>query len=219
MAAVADSEAPGGTALQVTYGDRSSAPSCTDCPTSGGGQFYTSLDSLGLKSLASASTLDLKYRVKFPTGYDWGRAGKLPGLYGGKVGQASGGSHGGWSTRFMWRGSSGTPDNGEVYLYTPTDSGPTGYGVDLAVGDWHWAADDRWHTVEQLVDRTSGDVTVWYDGEQAASLPGIATGIASIPFSGIFFSTFYGGHDSTWGPAGTQHAYFADFSLSPGVQH
>ncbi|MBO1417530.1 polysaccharide lyase [Streptomyces sp. FH025] len=221
FAAVNDPTAPGGgPVLQVTYGAGSSANSCTDCPNPGGGQFYTDLNTLGLSALAKGPALDLKYAVKFPVGRDWGKAGKLPGLYGGKIGEESGGNHGaGWSTRYMWRGANGSPDNGEVYLYTPTNSGPTGYGVDEGLGDWHFQADGRWHTVEQLVNRSTGDITVWYDGRQVHAAHGTASGIGSIPFSGVLFSTFYGGHDTSWGPATTQHAYFADFSLSAGVQH
>ncbi|MER8184876.1 polysaccharide lyase [Kitasatospora sp. NPDC094015] len=206
----------GGAALRVRYGARSSAPSCTDCADTGGGQFSTDLRSLGLADLATGRTLDLRYRVRFPAGHDWGKAGKLPGLYGGPIGEASGGNHGGWSTRFMWRGRNGVPDNGEVYVYTPAGEG---YGVDSGLGSWTWPADDRWHTVEQLVDRTTGDVTVWFDGRQVHSAPGVVAGIGSIPFGGIFFSTFYGGHEAAWGPASVQYAYFADFSLSAGVQH
>jgi hypothetical protein len=219
--AVTDPTAPGnGSALEITYGAGSSANSCSDCPNPGGAQFYTSLASLGLSKLADGTTLDLKYHVKFPAGYDWGLAGKLPGLYGGTIGQESGGNHGeGWSTRYMWRGANGVPDNGEVYLYTPTNSGPTGYGVDEGLGDWKWTADGNWHTVEQSVNRSNGDVTVWFDGVEVAQLNGIATGIGTIPFSGVLFSTFYGGHDTSWGPKATTHSYFADFSLSATVQH
>ncbi|WP_201776232.1 polysaccharide lyase [Streptacidiphilus melanogenes] len=219
---VTDPSAPGDhSALEVTYGAGSSAPSCTDCPNPGGAQFYTRLASLGGGSaLASSATLDLRYAVRFPTHHDFGKAGKLPGLYGGQIGEESGGNHGdGWSTRYMWRGANGVPNNGEVYLYTPTDSGPTGYGVDLGVGDWTWPADGKWHTVEQLVNRTTGDVTVWFDARQVASFTGAASGIGSIPFSGVLFSTFYGGHDTTWGPKATSHTYFSDFSLSRSVQH
>ncbi|WBP84831.1 polysaccharide lyase [Kitasatospora cathayae] len=221
LAEVSDPTAPGdGSALQVTYGAGSSDHKCADCPASGGGQFYTDLNALGLSALAQGPTLDLKYSVRFPAGRDWGRAGKLPGLYGGGIGQESGGNHGdGWSTRYMWRGANGVPDNGEVYLYTPTNSGPTGYGVDEGLGDWRFLADDRWHTVEQLVNRGTGDITVWYDGRQVHATKGTASGIGSIPFGGVLFSTFYGGHDTSWGPASTQRAYFADFSLSPAVQH
>ncbi|MEZ0070457.1 hypothetical protein ABIA32_006510 [Streptacidiphilus sp. MAP12-20] len=219
---VTDSTAPGGgSALEVTYGAGSSANSCANCPNPGGGQFYTQLSALsGGSALSNSATLDLKYHLKFPAGYDWGKAGKLPGLYGGVIGQESGGNHGnGWSTRYMWRGANSVPNNGEVYLYTPTNSGPTGYGVDLGVGDWKWLADGNWHTVEQLVNRSTGDITVWFDGAQAASFPGAASGIGSIPFSGVFFSTFYGGHDTSWGPLTTTHSFFADFSLSTTVQH
>ncbi len=221
LTGVSDPGAPGnGSALRVTYGAGSSADSCSDCPHPGGGQFYTDLKSAGLGGLAGSATLDLKYYARFPSGQDWGKAGKMPGLYGGAIGQESGGNHGnGWSTRYMWRGNSSAADNGEVYLYTPTNSGPTGYGVDLGLGSWKWTADNHWHSVEQLVNRTTGDVTVWYDGKQAYLGRHVASGIGSIPFSGVFFSTFYGGHDTTWGPKTTQHSYFADFSLSTSVQH
>ncbi|PWI42916.1 polysaccharide lyase [Streptomyces sp. ICBB 8177] len=215
-----DSAAPGGgSALQVTYGKGSSANSCTDCADPGGGQFYTQLSALGRQDLANAATLDLKYSLKLPSGFDFGKGGKLPGLYGGAIGEESGGNHGkGWSTRYMFRAKS-SPNEGEVYLYTPTDSGPTGYGVDIGVGDWKLTADGHWHTVEQSVDRRTGDVTVWYDGRQVLSAKGAASGVSGIAFSGVFFSTFFGGHDTSWGPKSTERAEFAGFSLSTSVQH
>ncbi|MFD7902755.1 polysaccharide lyase [Kitasatospora sp. NPDC059747] len=222
LSLVNDPAAPGdGSALQVFYGAGSSANSCSDCPSSGGGQFYTDLPTLGLGDLANSTTLDLKYSLKLPAGFDFGKAGKLPGLYGGSPGEASGGNHGNaWSTRYMWRNPGSGAGDGEVYLYTPTNSGPTGYGVDLGLGSWQWPADGAWHSVEQLVDRGSGDVTVWLDGAQVFTQPGAgAPDLASIPFSGVFFSTFYGGHDTSWGPSTDQYAYFAHFSLAAGVQH
>ncbi|MEV7596043.1 polysaccharide lyase [Kitasatospora sp. NPDC089797] len=222
LSLVNDPAAPGdGSALQVFYGAGSSANSCSDCPSAGGGQFYTDLPTLGLGDLANSTTLDLKYSLKLPSGFDFGKAGKLPGLYGGTPGEASGGNHGNaWSTRYMWRNPGSGVGNGEVYLYTPSNSGPTGYGVDLGLGSWQWPADGAWHDIEQLVDRNSGDVTVWLDGTQVFTQAGAgAPDLASIPFSGVFFSTFYGGHDTSWGPGTDQYAYFAHFSLATGVQH
>jgi Polysaccharide lyase 14 len=67
------------------------------------------------------------------------------------------------------------------------------------------------------VNRTGQAITVWYDGRQVFTTR--VTGIATIPFSGVFFSTFFGGHDRSWGPAETVHASFADFSVSTAVQH
>ncbi|MGW1870885.1 polysaccharide lyase [Streptomyces mauvecolor] len=217
---VADSTAPGdGSALQVTYGKGSSSNSCTNCSTKGGGQFYTDLTKLGRSDLAKSATLDLKYSLKFPIGFDFGQGGKLPGLYGGVIGQESGGTHGnGWSTRYMFRAKC-YPNDGELYLYTPTNSGPTGYGVDLGVGNWQWTADNHWHTAEQFVNRATGDITVWFDGKQVLAAKHAASGISKIPFGGVFFSTFFGGHDTSWGPKKTESAQFANFSLSSALQH
>ena len=223
LSEITDPTAPGGgSVLRVYYGAGSSANSCSDCPTVGGGQFYQQLSSLGSvgATMANSDTLDLKYSIKLPAGWDFGKAGKLPGLYGGTIGEESGGNHGknGWSTRYMFRDHASTVNAGEIYLYTPTNSGPTGYGVDY-FGNWAWTADGAWHTVEQLVNRATGSVTVWFDGKEVLQENDIATGISNIPFSGVFFSTFFGGHDTTWGPKVAEYAYFADFSLSTSVQH
>ena len=68
--------------------------------------------------------------------------------------------------------------------------------------------------IEQRVDRATGGVTVWYDGLQVMSRAGVLGGVTGIPFSGIFFSTFFGGHDTSWGPSQSESAYFSDFALS-----
>ncbi len=200
-----------GGGVKVRYGKGSSAPSCTNCPTQGGAQFYTSLHQLGRGAMASSPTLSLRYQLKFPAGHDFGKGGKLPGLYGGNPGEASGGNHGNaWSTRFMWRNG----NKGEIYFYSPTGDG---YGQDLGLGKWTYPADDQYHTIEQFVDRGKQTTTVWFDGRQVFSTP--TTGISGIPFSGIFFSTFYGGHSTEWGPGRTSYAWFKNFSLSTAVQH
>ena len=222
LSAVADPSAPGGgPVLRIMYGKGSSANSCADCPEPGGGQFYTALASAGQPALASASVLYLRYYVKFPAGFDFGRGGKLPGLYGGSPGEASGGHHGqAFSTRYMWRNHpvAGSLSNcssavacAEVYLYAPQLR--QGYGQDIG-GIWNWQGDGTWHMIEQRVDRGNGDITVWYDGVQVLSVTGVFRGAASVPFSGILFSTFFGGHDTSWGPSKDEYAYFADFGLS-----
>jgi hypothetical protein len=218
---ITDRSAPGnGSVLRVKYGRGSSANSCGNCPTVGGAQFYTDFAQVGHSALARASTLYLRYYLKFPAGFDFGRGGKLPGLYGGEVGQESGGHHGqAFSTRYMWRDhpESGSLDNcsrvlpcSEVYVYSPRGSG---YGANVG-GKWNWQPDGRWHVVEQAVDRRTGTVTVWYDGRRVLSAPGAVPGIAGIPFAGVFFSTFFGGHDSSWGPSKDEFAYFAGFAVS-----
>src|SRR5215471_9097666 len=101
--AVSNAATPGGgLALRVLYGQGSSANSCNDCANPGGAQFYTSLAAMGKARLARAPVLYLRYYLKFPAGFDFGKGGKLPGLYGGPIGAESGGHHGaGFSTRYM----------------------------------------------------------------------------------------------------------------------
>jgi hypothetical protein len=67
------------------------------------------------------------------------------------------------------------------------------------------------------VNRSKQTITVWYDGKQVCSTK--VSGISTIPFTGVFFSTFYGGHEKSWGPKKTTHSYFANFSVSTGLQH
>jgi hypothetical protein len=220
LSAVRAAAPGGGLALRVLYGQGSSANSCGDCPNPGGAQFYTSLAAMGKARLATAPVLYLRYYLKFPAGFDFGRGGKLPGLYGGPIGAESGGHHGaGFSTRYMWRdhevsgsvpGCSRSAPCAEVYLYSPRST--NGYGQDLG-GQWQWQGDGRWHMVEQRVDRSTGDITVWYDGSQVLNQPGVLGDSARVPFAGIMFSTFFGGHDTSWGPSQSQYAYFADFAV------
>jgi hypothetical protein len=98
-------------------------------------------------------------------------------------------------------------------LYSPRVS--SGYGTDIG-GRWNWQADGRWHMIEQEVSRTSGNITVWYDGAKVLFAPGALGNVSNTPFSGVLFSTFFGGHDSSWGPHKTEYAYFADFAVSTG---
>ena len=194
----------------MPYAAGSSAPSCTTCPDPRGAQFYTDFAQMaGLASLKASATARLTYKLKLPVDFSWGGTHfgiKWPGLYGGAAGSGTGGIHkGGWTTRYMSRALGA----GEVYLEGP--SGVT-YGIDLGPGSWSFHPDGQWHELSQLVDLSAKQVTVWYDGAQVLQAP--LTGIPPAGFSGIMFSTFYGGHDTSWGPPHATSAMFADFSIS-----
>lgn len=215
MSAVTEPKAPGGgPVLKVVYPAPSGPPSCA-CGL-GGGQFYQDLTAAVASALAAGATLDLKYWYRFPVGFDFGkkRAGKMPGLYGGVPGCESGAQHcqGGWSTRYMWRGGSASAPNGELYFYTAAGSG---YGADLGLGKWTFRADGKWHAIEQLVDLGTGRITVWSDGKRVLQTTQDLGGTA---FAGIFFSTFHGGHDTSWSPTHPTSAEFAGFTLAAGRQ-
>jgi hypothetical protein len=202
---------PGGAqALHVGYPAPSGPPSC-GCGI-GGAQLYQDLKAAGLTELAQSRTIDLKYYYNFPVGFDFGKStgGKMPGLYGGPPGCESGGVRcdKAWSTRYMWRGGSASAPRGEVYFYTATGSG---YGADLGLGNWNWQADGKWHSIEQLVELDSGKITVWQDGAQKFTT---TQKFGDTPLTGIFFSTFHGGHDTGWSPSHATSAMFAHFTLS-----
>ncbi|HEV2954250.1 MAG TPA: hypothetical protein VG015_09175, partial [Candidatus Dormibacteraeota bacterium] len=190
---VADATAPGGDgALLVKYPAPSGPPSCK-CNL-GGGQFYQyATVAPGLTSLATSTTMDLKYYYNMPTNFDFGGGGawgKMPGLWGGGIpGCESGAQHcaGGWSTRYMWRGLTTGGAAGEVYWYTAAGGG---FGADLGVGSWTWHADGKWHSIEQSVDIVSGQILVWQDGAQVFNMKETFPA-GSFP-SGIFLSTFHG---------------------------
>src|SRR5262249_33878972 len=130
----------------------------------------------GTPDLSTATVLDLSYAVKFPVGFDFGKGGMLPGLYGGAQGQSSAGQHGdGWSTRFAW-----SANNGALVAYTKTN---TGYGQLLGQGAWTFAADGAWHQLEQRLDRNAGSVTLFYDHQQVYTGP--IDGLQDIPVAGI----------------------------------
>jgi hypothetical protein len=194
-----------GPTLTVSYPAGSSAPSSGG--PAGGAQLCVPF------AAGSRTDATLTYRLLVPVGYQFVKGGKLPGLYGGSE-PFSGGKHtsNGWSMRLMWR-SGGA---GEVYGYISTTSG---YGNDWGRGNFRFAADGRWHTVSEHVHlntpgRSDGYVTLSYDGRVVVSQPNLSVTKTRTPIAGLFFSTFYGGHDRSWAPTATQQLEFSGFSVN-----
>lgn len=111
-AASSDSQpsAPGAAVMQLFYPQDSIDPGNPDTPAGGADFYATPLD------LREARSVALEYSVFFPADFDWVQGGKLPGIYGGKVG-CSGGDAAVtcFSTRLMWRAGGA----GELYLVGP----------------------------------------------------------------------------------------------------
>ena len=190
--------------VQVTYPAGSTSPS-SGAP--GGAQARLAI------SRGATTDATLTYQVRFPVGFQWVKGGKLPGLCGGQCWTGSSNGPGGWATRFMWRGGGA----GEVLL---SDATTTGYGSDLGLGRWQFQADGQWHTLSQHIHLNTpgaadGFIDVAYNGALVAHLTGITfrTDTAT-QVDSLMFSTFFGGHDSTWAPSTTQHIDFAAFRLA-----
>jgi hypothetical protein len=196
-------------AMEVTFPEGSASREVheeTGAPE-GGAQFYTRLRS------GPVDSATLRYRVRFPTGFDFVKGGKLPGLFGGTAtagGNTPDGTDG-FSTRYMWRADG----VGEVYAYLPESDE---VGTSLGRGDWSWPT-GRWVEVEQeVVLNTPGDadgqITVQLDGQEVHKSTHLTfRSVAEVQIEGIFFSTFFGGGDPTWATPTTQTVQFADFRL------
>jgi hypothetical protein len=190
---------PAGSASQTVMRD-------DDAP-SGGAQAYLAY------ARGPADAMMLRYYVRFPTGFDFVKGGKLPGLYGGTVtsGQNIPDGTDGFSTRFMWRAGGAA----EVYAYLPSS---IEHGTSIGRGLWKWDT-GRWIRVEQKVrlnhpDRADGEVVVWIDGRLVLDMAGLRyRTVDTLKIDGVFFSTFFGGDDTSWSTPTDQYADFGGISI------
>jgi hypothetical protein len=203
--------------------DLNVAPSCT-CATSGGAEFYA--DFAHGKILEYAF---LSYWVRFGdpgAPFDWGRAGKMPGLSGGIPVHGLNIVNGsGFTAREMWRPNVCAGKTAELYWYgLPVGSSNTDQcGTGPA---WNWQNDAKWHQVQMQLKMSTGanydgSIQFWYD-KPITSAPDIdvqklgmldRTKFPMNSVSQFMFSTFFGGHDNTWGPMTDVYAYFADIQV------
>ncbi len=195
--------------MRINYPQGSATPSISrkDNVPIGGSQFYADL------GIAPHESLRLSYYLRFADDFDFVKGGKLPGLFGGNG--ASGGNipdgTDGFSTRFMWRRNG----DGEVYAYLPTSKD---YGTSIGRGNWQFQP-GIWHHLEQEIKLNSpgqanGQIKVWLDGVQVLDIEGITFRyVDSLKIDGIFFSTFFGGGDSSWATPKDTHIDFAEFSI------
>ena len=205
-------EAPGNSeqALRVYYPAGSASPSVSrkEGVPLGGTQFYADLD------IPPQDELRLSYDVRFSENFNFVKGGKLPGLFGGEG--ASGGNipdgTDGFSTRFMWR----RDGDGEMYAYLPTSKN---YGTSIGRGSWQFEPGD-WHRIEQEVklnhpDRSDGEIRVWVNNKLVIEQTGLQFRTEnSLKIDGVFFSTFFGGGDSSWSTPKDVHIDFANFAVT-----
>jgi hypothetical protein len=164
-------------------------------------------------SAGPGDTLALTYSVRFPSGFQFVKGGQLPGIYGGRA-PFSGGSHNpnGWSMRLMW----GAGGKGGIFAYTAKTAG---FGDAIGQGKFSWQADGQWHTVTERVTvntpgAANGSVTLSYNGQQVIHQGGIDITDTRTPATGLFFSTFFGGHDRSWAPTANESISFKNFSAT-----
>jgi hypothetical protein len=155
----------------------------------------------------------IRYRIRFGTGFDWSKGGKLPGLSGVAPGvsptlPAGGGNPGdkGWSGRLMW-GSSGSMKS---YMYYPTQ--PYHYGQGFG---WSRRVDDgRWHVLRQCyrmntVGKKNGVLRAWLDGVRVLNRTDFVYRLKNtVHISHMMWSIFRGGSTMDWAGQRDSHIDF-----------
>lgn len=216
---IIDAGGSNGKAMQVTYPAGSYG--------AGGASAFLSDIQFGMGLPKTYEELYVAYDIRFAAGFDFVKGGKLPGLCGTDINQAShtgcntGGGYptgyDGWSARGMWR------ENGllENYIY---HAGQRNYYGD----DEYWnvaATPGVWHSVQHRIvlntpGQKNGILEAWFDGRKVLSLSDIEyRKTNTIGINLFYFSTFFGGNDISWAPATDQTMHFDNFAISTETIH
>ncbi|KAI0373148.1 hypothetical protein BV20DRAFT_938489 [Pilatotrama ljubarskyi] len=185
--------------------------------------------------LTTAKEVTFGYSVFFPSGTQFVKGGKLPGLYGGdsddEAVSCSGGrrDNGCFSARLMWR----TNGAGELYTYLPPDYDANQavcdippfstcndvYGASVGRGAFTWKTGGR-TTMSQRVrlndpGKENGELELFVNGKSVVNVGGLVLRDSSSGrIRGIQMQTFFGGSDSSWASPVDQDIYFSDFSVA-----
>jgi len=176
--------------------------------------------------------VEVEYRLKFGTDFNFVRGGKLPGLAGGAANSGGNKPNGtdGFSARMMWRtdGSSGSPLEGDEanivqYIYHPDQAGDFADDFrwdDGAAGDWKKFESNQWYHLRHRIalntpGQNDGVVQAWLDGKMVLSVNDLRfRDVASLQIDQLYFSTFFGGGSDAWSTAKDEVAFFDDFRIT-----
>ncbi len=160
----------------------------------------------------------MSYRLYLEPGWEFVRGGKLPGLAGatGRVPSGGIGATGedGFSARMMWR------DGGRLVVYAYHPDRPSQWGEDFDTGTTLPIAE--WVEITQRVTMNdpgiaNGSIEIWIDGRSVLVESGLEwRDSTAFAVDRVFFSTFFGGADSSWAPSTTVHAQFDDIRVGLG---
>jgi hypothetical protein len=202
-----------GRSLRVAY------PASSVGPNQGGVQFFVQLP-------GHHDDLTCAYSVRFAQGFDFVKGGKLPGMVGGSHPTGGHPADDGFSARLMWR-----RDGAAVqYVYYPGQTSTFGEDIPymesgsaligslsgtparFRPGVWHRVAH---RVVLNTPGKTDGVLQAWFDGTLVLdSRDRVWRLDDTVHIDRLYFSTFFGGNDPSWGPSRDETVDFDDFSVS-----
>ncbi|KAG1898029.1 polysaccharide lyase family 14 protein [Suillus fuscotomentosus] len=222
-----NSPAPGATVsntsgpvLQVTYA------AGTYGSVDSGAQWYSLWNTTDGSQFQS---MLLSYELAFDSNFNWVQGGKLPGLRGGSdVDDCSGGVQANgtncFSARLMWRKNA----QGEVYAYTLTPNNicsdsniicNSDYGVSIDRGSFGFET-GHWSRITILVQLNNdslvanGNIILYFNDVQVLSQQNLYfRTVNNVTIGGLYFSTFFGGGDSSWATPQTVHTYYRNIQM------
>jgi hypothetical protein len=142
----------------------------------------------------------LEYSVRFDSGWDFSRGGKLPGLAGATAPTGCVTTSGdGFSARLMWR------QQGRLigYMYDIDKSEECGTPLNT---DFNFKI-NQWHKVKQRVKLNTarnrdGEVQIWVDGmEQVNTKRPLMAEAPDRRIDVVLFHSFFGGSTNDWAPS------------------
>lgn len=178
------------------------------------------------KILNPGTVMWISYQVFLEPGFDFAKGGKLPGLCGGRC--YTGGHRpivgDGWSARIMWRKNGAL----EQYVYFVDQSGKYGDSFKWNLSEkipTKKLTTNQWHELTTKITLNSvsiegqgdknGRIQSWFNGELVLDIDTLRLrSFASQQIDQLYISTFYGGHDPSWGPSVESFIRFDNFLVS-----
>lgn len=176
--------------------------------------------------LANHRTYRLTQSFFFEPGFDWGgrhEGGKLGYGFGGGTAPTGGTvDPAGFTSRLKWRGDN--DGTGRIVIYSYAADRPGVFGEDFRYGDVKIPVGE-WFTVVMEVTANSatnvsdGSMRGWINGELVLEEYNVGwqqAGGTPIVDS-VYYSSFYGGNDTSWSPDHTTYVKVRDVCWSPVV--
>lgn len=194
------------------------------------GEYGTKETGAQFKALFSpVDTVCFSYNLELQDGFLFGRGAKLPGLGGGDANtgglENTPSGEDGFSTRVMWR------EDGRLYQYSYLYSVEQS-GDPVAQYYMEWQTSDgepvrissgESHTIEICTTMNTvsvnganfdGNLQAYFDGEEVLGVAASFRSTTSLVNNVLYFSTFFGGSDSSWNSPQDQYIDFWNFRLS-----